>query len=256
MNTQLRDKMIRRLDQTQGGSGVVLLGSMKIARHEVEGRHVFFAVTHPNDTIQGTHARTGFYEPEELEIIRGAFRKGGRFVDIGANVGNHSIFVGLFLAPGEIVAIEPNPVVYKLFINNMLLNGLDPIVDMSFLGMGMSETASDGFGMNFRERNIGGGRMAEGKGDIATIRGDDMIGDRRADFIKIDVEGMEMQVLRSLEATVTRDHPRIFIEVDNENRADFDAWVEAHGYRKAADFKRYKTNENFLLIHESDDFDG
>ncbi|MEM7733792.1 MAG: FkbM family methyltransferase [Pseudomonadota bacterium] len=256
MNTQLRDKMIRRLHKTQEGAGVVLLGSMRVARHEVDGCNVFFAVTHPKDTIQGTHSRTGFYEPEELEIIRSAFPKGGRFIDIGANVGNHSLFVGLFLDPVEIVSIEPNPVVYKLFINNMLLNGIEGIVDMSFLGMGMSETASDGFGINFQEKNIGGGRMAEGAGDIATIRGDDMIGDRKADFIKIDVEGMEMQVLRSLEATVARDHPRFFIEVDNENVAGFDAWVEENGYRKAANFKRYRPNENFLLIHESDDFDG
>ena len=183
MNTQLRDKMIRRLDKTQEGAGVVLLGTMRVARHEVEGRNVFFAVTHPKDTIQGTHSRTGFYEPEELEIIRSAFPKGGRFIDIGANVGNHSLFVGLFLDPVEIVSIEPNPVVYKLFINNMLLNGIEAKVDMSFLGMGMSETASEGFGINFREKNIGGGRLTEGKGDIVTIRGDDMIGDRKAEFI-------------------------------------------------------------------------
>lgn len=256
MNTHLRDKTMRRLNHSDDGAHMVLLGTMRIARHKVEGRNVFFAFTHPKDTIQGTQARVGFYEPEELEIIRSAFPKGGRFIDIGANVGNHSLYVGLFLDPVEIVAIEPNPLVYKLFINNMLLNGLEAVVDMSFLGMGMSETASEGFGINFMERNIGGGKLTEGKGDISTIRGDDMIGDRKADFIKIDVEGMEMPVLRSLEATIARDYPRFFVEVDNVNREEFDAWVEKNNYRKAANFKRYPPNENFLLIHESDDFDG
>jgi FkbM family methyltransferase len=256
MNTRLREKVTKKMRQTKDGSGVVLLGRMQIARHKVDGTNVLFAITHPGDFIQRNQMRSGFYEPEELEIIRSAFPKGGTFVDIGANVGNHSLFVGLFLDPKEIIPIEPNPLAYKVFVNNMILNGLDEKVDMSFLGMGLSDEPSDTFGMVFMQRNIGAGRMEEGTGEISTILGDDMIGDRKVDMIKMDVEGMEMRVLRSLEKTVARDKPRIFVEVDNDNREDFDAWAKDRGYRQAARFKRHKPNENILLVHESDALDG
>jgi Met-10+ like-protein len=55
-----------------------------------------------------------FYEREELEIIATHF-KGGTFVDIGANVGNHSIFAAKFLGASKVIAFEPNPTAYVIF---------------------------------------------------------------------------------------------------------------------------------------------
>ena len=69
----------------------------------------------------------------------------------------------------------------------------------------------------------------------------------KVDFIKIDVEGMEMQVLGGLAQTLERCRPVIFIEVDEANRADFLDWVEANHFDIAATFRRYPVNENFLL---------
>ena len=71
----------------------------EIARFSHEGKDVLFTVTSEKDLIQ-THHRLGhFYEPEELEIISNHFVKGTVFLDIGANVGNHSIYTALFLRP-------------------------------------------------------------------------------------------------------------------------------------------------------------
>ena len=83
-----------------------------------------------------------------------------------------------------------------------------------------------------------------------------MLADETPSLIKIDVEGMEISVLESLKTTVAQHKPRIFIEVDDANRAAFDAWCKEHDYRIAGGHKRYKTNENFLIVFEDDTYDG
>jgi hypothetical protein len=84
-------------------------------------------------------------------------------------------------------------------------------------------------------------------GDLRVIAGDEALAQAKVDFIKIDVEGMEMQVLGGLAQTLARCRPVIFIEVDEANRAAFLAWVDANRYDIAATFRRYPVNENFLL---------
>lgn len=227
--------------------------SAEIVRTKIFGETVFFTVAARRDAIQQHHHGAGhFYEMEELDIIRRAFVPGGLFVDIGSNVGNHSLFVAKFLHPSEIVVVEPNPVAYKVLLNNIFLNQVEGVFDLNWLGTGIAETESDSFGMAFRMANIGGGQMVEGEGDIPAVPADRVVGDRVPALIKIDVEGMEMQVLRSLANTVARSAPRIFIEVDQQNYDAFFAWVAKNGYTSVARYKRYKPNENHLLVHRDD----
>ncbi|WP_439122438.1 FkbM family methyltransferase [Marivita sp.] len=230
------------------------LPAADVIRTSVFGETVFFSIGTPRDFIQKNyHSKGVFYEMEELEIIRRAFQPGGRFIDIGANVGNHALFVAKFLSPSEVVVVEPNPVAYNVLFSNVLLNQLDDVFDMNWIGYGISDDPNATFGMAFRKGNVGAGRMVAGSGDITTVRVDDVVGDRHADFIKIDVEGMEMQVLNSMEATIERCRPRIFVEVDENNRAAFEAWVEVSDYTSVQRFKRYPENENHLLVHDGDE---
>lgn len=227
--------------------------SAEIVRTQLYGEPVFFTVSARRDVIQQKFHGVGtFYEMEELEIIHRAFKPGGFFVDIGSNVGNHALYVAKFLHPSEIVVVEPNPVAYKVLLSNIYLNRIEHLFDLNWIGSGISETEGDAFGMEFRMANVGGGRMVKGEGDIPAVPADRVIGDRTPGMIKIDVEGMEMQVLRSLKKTIARCAPRIFIEVDDENHEDFTAWVADNGYQSVERYKRYKRNENYLLVHRED----
>lgn len=241
------------LSEFQLENGAFKSPPAEIVRTELYGQPIFFTVAARRDHIQQKFHGSGvFYEMEELEIIRKAFPPGTGFVDIGANVGNHALYVAKFLHPSEVIVVEPNPVAYKVLLSNVFLNRVEDLFDLNWVGSGISETATDTFGMEFRMNNVGGGRMVEGEGDIPAVPADTVIGDRNPGMIKIDVEGMEMQVLRSVEATVARCKPRIFIEVDQENYGPFDEWVEANGYRSVAQHKRYRVNVNHLLVHRDD----
>ena len=248
--------MLSRIAQSRKGRPLALPGKVGIVRNTVLGKHVLFAITIPGDSIQKTHRQKGFYEPEELEIIRGAFPAGGTFLDIGANVGNHSLFVALFLSPEQIIAVEPNRLAYEVLFANLTLNSVEHLFDLDWIGLGISDQPGSGFGVDFKMRNVGGGKLVEGEGEIDLVTGDEVVGDRRVDFIKIDVEGMEIQALNSLEKTVVRNAPRIFVEVDNQNRDAFFDWCKSNEYRAVANYRRYKVNENFLIVHEGDDLNG
>ena len=104
--------------------------------------------------------------------------------------------------------------------------------------------------MTPRHKNLGAARMVAGEGEIATLRPDDFLTDETPDFIKIDVEGMEMQVLRGLQKTIKRTRPVLLVEVDRENIHDFADWRLAHGFTLPVSFKHYKDNRNFLCVPE------
>ncbi|MEO0678151.1 MAG: FkbM family methyltransferase [Pseudomonadota bacterium] len=215
------------------------------------GRHpVVFAVDHPEDVIQRHHAQGRFYERPELAMIRKAFPANGRFIDIGANVGNHTLFAALVMNAREVVPVEPNARAYNILRANILINAVEDRVDAAWLGFGVGAEAAGGFSLRAPKSNLGAGRMVPEGGNIPVITGDHVVGDAPADFIKIDTEGMEMAVLAGLETTIARDRPAMFIESDDDEREAFLAWLEAHAYVILDTYKRYKVGENFLLVAE------
>ncbi len=107
------------------------------------------------------------------------------------------------------------------------------------------------FTANIREpiNNLGGARLvAASEGKIQLKKGDDILNQEKVSFIKMDVEGLELDALRGLRTTIIRDRPKLFVEVENANIPGFRAMVDDMGYEIADSFRRYPFNENFLVI--------
>lgn len=206
---------------------------------------VRFFVSNLGDTVQNRHFNGGFYEAEELSIIEAHLKPGGVFLDLGANVGNHAVFVAKFCRPGTVILIEPNPEALRHLRANLLLNRLD--LDVSHLGLGLSDLAESA-DVAWQPNNLGGARMtARAGGAIQLVTGDSLLADRCIDFMKIDIEGHEIKALNGLERTIAASRPKIFVEVDDENRPAFEAWRAAHDYTTLKTFRRYRINENVLI---------
>lgn len=221
----------------------------KVIRSIHQGVPVSFFVRDPNDLIQAFHARGEFYEREELSIITDFFNKGSVFLDVGANIGNHAIYVAKFLHPRQLILLEPNPPAIEILQINIELNKVAPSVDFSMIGTGLSD--SDGWaGAHIPAGNLGATTLwhvAE-ESKIRLARGDSLFLGRRIDFIKMDVEGMEIRALKGLMATINANRPTMFIEVDNVNRDEFLETIKSIDYSIATQFRRYPQNENFLVI--------
>ena len=212
------------------------------------GQGVRFFVRNVADSIQNVHTMGSFYEVPELRIIERYVKPNGCFLDVGANVGNHAIYVAKFCAQREIIVIEPTPQAIFLLRLNLLLNQLN--LDTSHLGVGLSDREQMAEAV-IPLHNLGGTRLdpTDG-GSLKLVTGDSLFEGRQIDFIKIDVEGGELQVLAGLERTIAACRPSMFIEVDDDNQEAFAAWLDEHRYRVIQRFRRYKVNENYMVAPE------
>lgn len=223
-------------------------GMLQTVRCRVLDTDVTFCVNMENDPIQRNHRRGTFYEIKELREIIPIFPKGGVFVDIGANVGNHALFAALHFKAGKVIPFEPNPQAYDLLIQNVLANGLQDTFDLTKLGVGISASHEGGFAMQKRTRNLGAAKMLPGQGDLEVYPGDMLLEGVVPDMIKIDVEGMEMDALAGLSKTLKKHRPMLMIEVDNENENEFLKWANANKYAVLKMYQRYRLNKNYLLV--------
>lgn len=226
--------------------------NLAMTHANVDGQPVIFCTDMERDPIQRHNRRGVFYEGKELNSLKKIFPEGGTFLDIGANIGNHSMFAAMFLKAGRVVPIEPNPLAYNLLIQNVLVNRLEGVVDLSRLGVGLSDKEAGGFAMEKRDRNLGSARMLSGEGSLQVFRGDTLFADEYPDLIKIDVEGMEMAVLAGLEGVLSKHRPAMLVEVDNENEAAFREWVKEVGYDVVDTVQRYRQNKNHLLAPKTE----
>ena len=230
---------------------------VQLTTARIRDRRVIFCTDMENDPIQRNHRRGQFYEAKELAGLAELFPTGGTFVDIGANVGNHSLYAALFLGAARVIAFEPNPLAYRLLVQNVLVNGLEHVIDLSRLGVGLGARDEGGYSMERRRRNLGGAKMLPGdSGKLRVLPGDTLLEGEAPALIKIDVEGMEMPVLEGLKATLRQHRPVLLVEVDNANEAAFMEWAEAAGYDVARTVQRYRLNKNHLLIPRAIAADG
>jgi FkbM family methyltransferase len=218
----------------------------RVVTFDRSGATIALVIVNPTDSIQRVQAGGRFYEEDELAAIASYFLRGGCFVDIGANTGQHAIYFCKVLGASSVVLFEPIPEACKILRENIRLNDMNSVCDLSFLGFGLSDRYSRA-NFSVHTENLGGTSLHEDEsGSIKTITGDSALSDRKVDFIKIDTEGFEIKVLRGLTETIRSSRPTIYVEVDNKNLAEFQEFLSKEGYAIELRHKRYKGNENFL----------
>jgi FkbM family methyltransferase len=202
----------------------------------------------------------------EKELLYGLCKAGDTVIDIGTNLGETVLhFSRLVGERGSVVGFEADPRTYKKCEANLQLNQSKNIRLENFALAHQRE--------KFRlyvdnEFNSGGNRILLGspaqKKDFVEIEAlpfDDYVEEKklnRVDVIKIDVEGFEMRVLAGAERTIERFHPKLFIELDDQNlRANQNSarelveWVGKFGYqmRSSATSETVTSASDFSNCH-------
>jgi len=158
----------------------------------------------PGNVIADTLLATGEYEPEMAVIIDAFVRSGFSFVDVGANIGLHTLAAGFARAngPQRIVAFEPEPSTFELLTKNVASNALDAI-ECHAMAVGSTDGrvslhVSDGWNqgahsLSMREETTRQVSVSIGRLDTFFVTGDHEPKDMF--LVKIDVEGWEPGVL-------------------------------------------------------------
>lgn len=171
------------------------------------------------------------YELGLLQDMAGRLETGDLVLDIGANIGNHSLFLAA-VAQCQVHAFEPNAALCDALNESVRRNGFSSRVTVHRVGVG-SEPGKARFA-NISDSNLGGQSLTfEGAdpGEIEVIPLDDLSFEKPIRAMKIDVEGMELAVLKGAAELIARDHPSLYVECQAEE--DFDAiqsWLAPYGY--------------------------
>lgn len=170
------------------------------------------------------------HDQNMLPLILKHIKLGDTVIDIGAYIGDHTISYARAVGHTGIVhAFEPNYYAFQCLEWNMKKH---PQVKIYQCGIG-SEHGT--MGVTNENLNYGMAYM-DGDGDIPIIPIDSM-NLNRCDFIKIDVEGMELEVLKGAEKTIDKCKPKMLIEINNMTLSRigigaehiFD-WLNKHNY--------------------------
>ena len=140
-------------------------------------------------------------------------------VDIGANIGITSLLLSRHLPNGRVFAFEPSPGVFSVLKDNLHANQAENVIPancaMGFRAGEMGFADASAFGHLLDE-----GSMLRARPSITipvrTV--DDFVleaGLDRVDFVKIDVEGFEYDVLRGMERTEREFRPLVYFEFNS-----------------------------------------
>jgi FkbM family methyltransferase len=162
------------------------------------------------------------YDRHAVAIVRRYVRPGQIFLDLGANVGYYSLIAAKLVGPaGKVIAVEADPDNYVALKHNVDLNHFAHVVA---IGKGVSDRRDvlqfhRNQGHNRGAHTFAGGVSRVGIDvEVDTLDGIlSGVGAKCVDFIKIDIQGLEVRALR--DTAVFRYRPVILTEVASEELA-------------------------------------
>ena len=197
-------------------------------------RHGLLLYNHHDTHVGRSLDLYGEYCEAEVALFRQIVRPGMFVVDAGANIGAHTVFLAQHVgAAGRVFAFEPQRLVYQILNANVALAGLTNVVTaQAALGAAAGSLKVPELDPN-AANNVGAlGLGGFSEGEDVPVRTLDDLGLARCDFIKIDVEGMEHEVLAGAAALLLRCQPRLYVENDRKQKSPaLIQWLQSHGYR-------------------------
>ena len=171
---------------------------------------------HDNEALSNAIRRDkDFFEAEILDYLRQNFPKQRTILDIGANIGNHSVYFANFLNYDTIIAFEPIKENFELLKINMA-----EYKSIGLANIAVSDKSIPLF-MNFHNENYGASAVnSDGERQVSAISIDSIML-REVSLMKIDVEGHEPFVLDGANETIYRCKPLILIEDWNKEYSKY-----------------------------------
>ena len=200
-----------------------------------------------NDVYMGQMLdQYGEFSEGEVELFRQVLRPGATALDVGANIGAHTLAMSAIVGTqGRVIAFEPQRPIFQILSANLALNDIRN-VEARHAACGAATGRIAVPRIDIAQRgNFGGVSIGDGVDEVPldTVDG---LALPRCDLIKVDVEGMEAQVVEGARATIARHLPVLYLENDRrEKSAQLLNLLEGLGYRCYAHVPRYVAAGNF-----------
>jgi len=163
----------------------------------------------------------GEFSEGEVRLFDQVLRPGMTAIDVGANIGCHTVFMSKKLGPtGRLHAFEPQRIVYQALVANLALNAIENTQTYQ-CGVGQKNDIITVPRVNYEAGgNFGGLALGSfDQGDQVPLRSIDSLELSACHFIKIDVEGMETEALKGAKQTLQKFEPYLYVENDRRERS-------------------------------------
>ena len=178
-------------------------------------------------------------------IIDKYLKDNATILDIGANIGSHTLYWANERNAKMVHAFEPLPYSFEILKKHIELNNLEKKVKI--YPYGLSDEVVRTKIAQFHEINIGGTSFKKQEdGDYEFKPLDSLELKEKIDLIKIDVEGAEMEVLRGGIETIKKNKPIIVIE-SFDKKDQVDAFLFALGYEH---IDTIREGEDYIYRHK------
>lgn len=207
------------------------------------------------DLIQNEIARTkDFFEKEILEsILKKALEKHnkGVFLDIGSNIGNHTLFMFQKNLVTFAYCFEPVQDTFRILEKNISINNLQDKVKLFNVGVGESQGKAQI--ACYTTNNTGMTQLKiSNDGNIPIIAIDDIKFEQNISCIKIDVEGFELNVIKGMLNTIKKYRPVLFIEIRDQFFNEILKNLQSLGYEFLRLEENSSCNVNNYLFFTTD----
>ncbi len=211
------------------------------------GKAKLYVPNYPVDLIQSIIVdKRNFFDYGTLRELQPYIKKNPVILDIGANIGNHSVYWALESSTKRIYSFEPIKETFNILKKNVEINGLSNKIKI--FNVGLSNQKINGSISFFDHTNIGGTHVKQDpKGNLSLDKLDNIkIEEDVVDFIKIDVEGHELEVLQGAKETLLKYKPVIFIETFPDKKPKVHKYLIDLGYR----LEKSLRDNNYLYLFD------
>lgn len=189
---------------------------------DVRAKHGTFHVLSADNTIGRSMQIYGEWAEPEVHLFEQLVTEGQHILEVGANIGTHTVPLSRMAgATGSVIAVEPLSINLKLLASNLLINECH---NTTMLNAALSQRTGV---INFASIPIEGPNNFGGLGvyhdapiktPVPSVRIDDLAL-KKLDFLKVDVEGAEREVILGGMDTIKRERPILFVESLNHHAA-------------------------------------
>lgn len=192
-------------------------------------------IYNPNDTFIGASLDAyGEWCEYEIDFLRKFIKPGDTVIDVGANIGTHVVaFSRMVGKGGKVFAFEPQPRIFKILEANIQLNHLENVLFADkAVGADQIEILIPTLPPDTERFNFGSVGLTGSSpgicGEMITI--DSFADELSPSLIKIDVEGMEAEVILGANKTIKRCKPVLFVENNGDDSKAIARALDDVGY--------------------------
>lgn len=214
-----------------------------------------FLVTYEPKTDIGAKLFSGErFEQNEIDIAAKYIRKDSIILDIGANIGLHALSFSAMAKDGLVIAYEPQPKTFRTLQQNIFQNYIKNIIPLN-VAIAKESALAEFYVMSddaYSSLIDTGRKELTEKVKVLCTAIDGLLGAIKVDFVKIDVEGLELNVLQSMSSLIVQHHPVIFCEIYKGNIV-YNNPEETITYLRSFGYQVYRVIDSLLIRFNLDE---